>query len=73
MSEKKFYVKNLSKTQGCYNLVSVNEKGRRQSLILSRNETSRALTEEEFNSPEVQKGLTSRGRDLLDVSKKMNA
>jgi len=67
----KYYVKNRAHTMGCYNLSSKNEKGGRLSIVLARNEVSRALTQEEFNSPEVQKGL--KKRSLLNVSKKMNA
>lgn len=63
MSAKK-RVKSIAKMQGCYNLPTKDGKGRRQSLILSRGDVSRPLTEKEFKSPEVQKGLKSR--DLLD-------
>jgi len=62
------YVKNRSKMMGSYNLPTTDEKGRRKSLILSQGETSRALTPEEFNFPEIQKGLANR--DLLDVTKR---
>lgn len=66
MSAAKYFVKNRSKGMASFNLVSVGNKGRRLSLILSRNETSRALTQEELNSPEVQNGL--KAHDLLDVT-----
>lgn len=67
----KYYVKNRAHMMGCYNLSSKNENGGRLSVVLARNEVSRALTQEEFNSPEIQKGL--KKRSLLNVSKKMNA
>ena len=71
MSAKRYFVKNRSQTMGCYNLSSKDQKGRRLSLILARNDVSRALNEGEFRSPEVQKGL--QVRKLLDVTKKMTA
>lgn len=50
----------------CMNLDTVDEKGRRVALILMDREKTRALTEEEYRSREVQK-LVARG-DLKDVS-----
>jgi len=67
---KKYYVKNVSQTMGCFNLPTVGDRGRRLSLILARNDVSRALTDTEFNSSEVQKALAARA--LIDVSNKMN-
>jgi hypothetical protein len=67
---KKFYVKSAAQMMGAYNLPTVDEKGRKLSLIISRNEVSRPLTEEEFNSREIQKGIS--GRDLVDVTKQIN-
>lgn len=57
-------VKSIAKMQGCYNLPTKDGKGRRLSLILSRGDKSRPLTEAEFQSPEIQKALKSR--DLID-------
>ena len=66
----KYYVKSVAQMMRCYNLPTVDENKRRMSLILTRGEVSRPLTEEEYKSPEVQKGLSTR--DLLDVSRQMN-
>jgi hypothetical protein len=69
MATEKYFVKSIALMMVAYNLPTTDSKGRRLSLILSRGDVSRALTEDEFNSPEVQKGL--KGRDLLDVTSKM--
>ena len=66
MSITRYFVKNRSQTMGCYNLSGKDGKGGRLSVILARNDVSRALTEEEFQSPEIQKGL--QARKLLDVT-----
>ena len=66
----KYYVKSNGQMMGSYNLPTVDAKGRRLSLIITRNEISRPLTEAEFNSREIQKGIDNR--DLIDVSAKMN-
>lgn len=68
MSVKK-RIKSVAKMQGCYNLPTKDGKGRRLSLILSRGDVSRPLTEAEFQSPEIQKGL--KARDLLDWTNKV--
>ena len=68
MSAKKV-VKSIAKMQGCYNLPTKDGKGRRQSLILARGDVSRPLTQEEFQIPEIQKGL--KARDLLDWTNKV--
>lgn len=70
-AQKKYYVKSAATMIGCYNLPTVDDRGRKMSLIISRNETSRPLSAAEFKSPEIQKGL--KNRDLLDVTKKMSA
>ena len=56
MSMKKRYVKSIAKMMHAYNLVSKDEKGNRLSIHLARGDVSRALTEEEFQSLEVQNG-----------------
>lgn len=61
-------VRKVGKMQLSYNLPTKDGKGRRLSLILARGDVSRALTEEEFQSPEIQKGL--KERDLLDWTNK---
>jgi hypothetical protein len=66
----KYYVKSLAQMMGCYNLPTTDSKGRKQSLMLSRNEVSRPLTEAEFNSAEIQKAIA--GRELMDVTKIVN-
>jgi len=67
--DNKYYVKNISRMMLCLNLATKNEKGQRESLILSKNEVSRPLTKAQFESPEIQKALEHRA--LLDVSAKM--
>ena len=66
-----FYVRNAASMMRCYNLPTVSTSGKRLSLILGRKEVSRPLTQDEFDSMEVQKGLQKR--ELLDVTRKMNA
>jgi hypothetical protein len=67
----KSYVKSSAQMMRAYNLPTVDDKGRRMSIHLSRGEVSRPLTEAEMGSAEIQKGLAAR--DLLDVTKQMNS
>ena len=64
------YVKSVAQMMGAYNLPTTDAKGKRQSIILSRGEVSRPLTEDEFNSREIQKGIENR--DLIDVTRQMS-
>lgn len=70
MSANKRYVKSIASMQLCYNLVSTDQRGRKMSVILTRGDVSRALTEEEFKSPEIQNGL--KARNLLDWTAKVS-
>jgi hypothetical protein len=63
---KNYYVKNVTKTQACFNLSSTDEKGMKLSLILSPREISRPLSETEFQSSEIQKAIGKRG--LVDAT-----
>lgn len=67
MNDTRYFVKSVAQSMVSYNLPTVNDKGRRMSLIMSRNDVSRPLTEAEFNSPEIQKGLANR--ELVDVTR----
>ena len=66
----KYFVKSAGQMMGSYNLPTVDAKGRKLSLIITRNEVSRPLTEDEFNSREIQKGIENR--DLIDVTRQMS-
>ena len=70
MSTNKHYVKSREKTLRCYNLPTTDARGRRLSIHLARNETSRPLTQAEFDCTEVQNGLNSKS--LLNVTKQMS-
>lgn len=59
------FIKNIGTTQAVFNLPK--KEGKRQTLHLSRGEVSRPLTDEEFHSAEVQKGISKR--QIMDITR----
>lgn len=63
-------IMNVSKDYRCFNLDPLDEKGKHQSIHLLPKDTSRELSEDEFNSREIleaiQEGET-KGKKVIKV------
>lgn len=62
------FIRNVAKTALAFNLPK-DEKGNNRSLHLSAGEISKALSNEDFGSSEVQKAL--KGRFIVNVTAQM--